>query len=166
MDVVSHGLWGGASFGRKSKKYFWVAFLVGILPDVIPFTLEFLRFIFEYDSAKTFTPEIFPPYVFILYSLTHSLIIFSSIFLVVWFLAKKPYLPLLAWGLHVLMDIPTHSDKFFPTPFLWPISDFTFNGTSWGTPLIFFGNWGALILIYLAIWLYRKKSHATIKTYE
>ncbi len=37
MDIVSHGLWGGAAFGRKNKKSFWVAFLFGVLPDLLAF---------------------------------------------------------------------------------------------------------------------------------
>src|SRR3989338_10176798 len=157
MDVLSHGLWCGATFGRKSKKYFWASFAIGVLPDLLPFTLEFFRYLFFGFDFDHPTPKIFPDYVFYFYSFTHSLIIFSLVFLSLWLFKRKPYLPLGAWGLHILMDIPTHSDKFFPTPFLWPVSDFTINGTSWGTPLIFFGNWGALALIYLAIQLSKKK---------
>jgi hypothetical protein len=43
---------------------------------------------------------------------------------------------LAAWGLHILIDIPTHSLALFPTPFLWPVSDFKVNGIGWDNPII------------------------------
>lgn len=61
---------------------------------------------------------------------------------------------MLAWGVHILVDIPTHSYRFYPTPFLWPLSGWKFNGFSWGTPWFIVVNYGALLL---TIWWLRQK---------
>jgi membrane-bound metal-dependent hydrolase YbcI (DUF457 family) len=100
--------------------------------------------------------NLIPQFVHVLYNFTHSLIIFAFIFGLVWFFYRKPFLPLLAWGLHILIDIPTHSAAFFPTPFLWPVSDFMVNGISWGQPIIFYPDI-VLVVCYLIWWIKRKK---------
>ncbi|MGQ0812296.1 MAG: metal-dependent hydrolase [Nitrospiraceae bacterium] len=89
-----------------------------------------------------------PQYVHHLYNVTHSLVVFLILFLLVWALVKWPVWELSAWGLHVLMDIPLHSFAFFPTPFLWPLSDWKFNGRQWMTPSIVIPNATLLILLY------------------
>lgn len=37
----------------------------------------------------------------------------------------------LAWGLHILIDIPTHSRRSWAPQFLWPFSSLTVDGISW-----------------------------------
>ena len=37
MDVLAHGLWGGAAFSGRGKKEFWTGFLVGMAPDLLSF---------------------------------------------------------------------------------------------------------------------------------
>jgi hypothetical protein len=37
MDIVSHGLWGSIAFGRKSRSSFWLAFMIGMAPDIFSF---------------------------------------------------------------------------------------------------------------------------------
>ena len=37
MDIVSHGLWGAITFGRKSRSSFSLAFVVGLAPDLLSF---------------------------------------------------------------------------------------------------------------------------------
>jgi hypothetical protein len=68
---------------------------------------------------------------------------------------RKPLWEFSAWGLHVLYDIPFHERRFFPTPFLWPVSSYTFDGISWGHPLVFIPNVTALALL-AAIFLYQR----------
>lgn len=105
-------------------------------------------------------PGSIPNYVYTLYNFTHSFLIFALIFGVVWFLRKKPYWLLAGWGLHIFIDIFSHTEKFFPTPFLFPISNFHVSLTSWGNPIFMIINYSALIGVYF--WLYgfssRKKS--------
>ncbi len=153
MDFVSHGLWGGIAFGKKSKKFFLKSFLIGIAPDVLSFgpffTLTLLGFIqLPNFRAGPHDPNSFPPFIYWFYDVTHSLIVFAFVFLVLYLILKKPFLPLLAWGLHIFMDIFTHSFEFFPTPFLWPISDFKLDMWMWGNPRIFIPNVVILVIFY------------------
>lgn len=161
MDIISHGLWGGIAVGRKNKKQFWLSFLFGILPDLFSFGILSAFTILGLSSGPDWNngpPDmnVIPSFVSYLYNITHSLIIFALVFGLVWLIRKKPFLPLLAWGLHVLVDIPSHSFKFFPTPFLWPISDFTVNGIGWGQPAVFFPDVILLAVCYFGWWVLRK----------
>ncbi|OGZ12856.1 MAG: hypothetical protein A3C93_03265 [Candidatus Lloydbacteria bacterium RIFCSPHIGHO2_02_FULL_54_17] len=163
MDIFSHGLWGSVTVGRKNKKSFWTAFAFGVFPDLFAFGLPFSHLLFsmltgdvqgvmvEHGAGHPNIPE----YTYGLYNISHSLVIFAAVFLLVWAVRKKPLWETLAWGLHIALDIFTHNDKFFPTPFLWPISDFYVNGISWGQPIIFFPN-VALLVGFYAYWWYRR----------
>lgn len=160
MDIFSHGLWGAAAFGRKNKLSFWKAFAFGVAPDLFSFGIFFIASLSGFSDAPPFhagppDPASIPPYVSMLYNVTHSLIIFIALFCLLWAYFKKPVRESLAWGLHILVDIPTHSYAFFPTPFLWPFFELKFNGWSWGSPWIFFPDVIALTLVY--VWLYSKR---------
>jgi hypothetical protein len=37
MDILSHGLWGAIAFGRRDRPSFWLAFLLGLAPDLLSF---------------------------------------------------------------------------------------------------------------------------------
>lgn len=162
MDIISHGLWGGVAFGRKSKKNFWWSFGFGIAPDFFSFGIFTMMRILGLASGPDWgkgvpSNDAIPVYVHSLYNVTHSLIVFAAVFGIVWLVRRKPFLPMLAWGLHILMDIPTHSTSFFGTPFLWPVSTFEVNGISWGHPIIFFPDVIALFVLYLWFFVFKKK---------
>ncbi len=164
MDILSHGLWGGITVGRKNRKSFWTAFAFGVAPDAIAFGpmfadglathgLDFLE-----NLGKRPDPSLFPAYVHSLYNVTHSLLVFAAAFAIIWFARRKPLMEMWAWALHVFMDIFTHSSAFFPTPFLWPVSDFHIDGIPWSRPIIFFPNVATLAVLYL--WFgYHKLRH-------
>jgi len=161
MDVVSHGLWGSLIFGKKQKRSFWLAFILGVLPDVLSFGPFFLVTFLGFVKRPPFGPEppdpaLIPLYVHRLYGITHSFIIFGIVFVVLWLIFKRPVWEYAAWGLHILFDIPTHSYRFFPTPFLWPISGFTFNGRSWADPWILVPNVVILLALYVYVFVIKK----------
>jgi hypothetical protein len=106
-------------------------------------------------------PSAIPQYVHHLYDVTHSLVVFTVVFGTVWWVRKKPLLELLAWPLHIIVDMPTHSSAFFPTPFLWPVSDFTIDGISWGTPWIFIPNVVLILVLYL-VWYIRTRRNKSV----
>lgn len=161
MDILSHGLWGGVALGRKSKRSFWTAFTFGIFPDAFAFGLPFSHLLFSLLNGGTreimIRPGVghadIPEYVYSLYNISHSLVIFTAAFLLVWLFRRKPLWEMCAWGLHITMDIFTHSDDFFPTPFLYPLSDVHVNGISWGHWYIFFPN-VILLMIAYGYWRY------------
>ena len=153
MDVLSHGLWGAIVFGRRTRTRFWLTFLIGMAPDLLSFgilTLAAMLGLAEQPDFSHGTPpeSSIPSYVHHLYHATHSLVVFLLVFVLVWVSAKQPVWELSAWGLHVVMDIPLHSADFFPTPFLWPLSEWTFNGWQWMTPSILIPDILLLILLY------------------
>ena len=167
MDILSHALYGGVAFGRKSKRNYLIAFLFGLGPDLLSFGLFFMSNLFGSISGPNngFGPPdlaSIPDTVYLLYDITHSLIVYLVFFALLWWLGKRDFAKLtLAWPLHILVDIPTHSSAFFPTPFLWPVSDFSINGLSWGQPMIFIPN--VIILFCLYLYWYIKKRNQKIK---
>lgn len=100
-------------------------------------------------------------YIYGIYNITHSLIIRSIVFGVLWLIYKKPIKASFARLLHILIDIPTHSLAFFATPFLWPISNYKFDGIPRSNKIIFIPNLILLVILY-SIYFY-KKSHKHTK---
>lgn len=163
MDIVSHGLWGAIALGRASRRSFWTAFLFGIAPDIFSFGplfanglllhgLEFLN-----GLVRRPDPALIPAYVHSLYDATHSLVVFALAFGLVWLVRGKPLMAMAAWGLHIAMDIFTHTNNFFPTPFMWPISDARVNSVAWSEAIVFFPNVLVLALLYGWLLFTRKK---------
>lgn len=156
MDVIAHGFWGGISFGRRSRNLFLLAFLFGVLPDVIPFAYIFLtRFI--PDGFRFVPVEEIPSYVYSLYNFTHSLIVallFLLICLLVW--RGRGWI-VAAWPLHVIFDIFTHDLEFFPTPYLWPFATPLVAGVSWLNLEVLLANWILLLVLYFIFFLTKKR---------
>lgn len=163
MDIFSHGLYGGVAFGKKSKRDYITAFFFGIGPDLFSFGILFISGILGISKIPIGRIEppnypVIPQYVHSLYNITHSLVIYAIFFGVLWALGKKHFAKLtLGWPLHILVDIPTHSSAFFPTPFLWPVSDFHVSGIPWSTPAIFIPNVMLIIGLYGYWYIQRRK---------
>jgi hypothetical protein len=161
MDIISHGLYGGVAFGRTSKISYWKAFFFGIMPDLFSFGVFFAVNISTLALGVDFRngppdASLIPSYVHSLYNVTHSLIIAALVIGTVWLLKKKPMIELFAWPLHIIVDMPVHTAAFFPTPFLWPISDVQIDGVSWSNPYIFLPNLALLTVLYV-VWYLRKR---------
>lgn len=142
MDVLAHGLWGGALFGGKTRWQWRGAFLLGMAPDIIAFG----PFLATQFFRSEWTP--FPSYVYSSYNVTHSLVVWAAAVAGLWlFRGRFPWV-LGAWGLHVVCDIPLHELAFFPTPYLWPLPTPLINGVRWAQPAIMLPNYVALALTY------------------
>lgn len=160
------------------KAIFW-----GVFPDFFAFGIPIILLAVEFLTGKISMSDlpgpdkIEPPQqnfnsiiqiVSVLYSISHSFVIFfivAIIWIAMLYLKRKsPALTLAqilpweigGWALHILIDIPTHSTKFYSTPFLWPISDIKFSGISWSTPWFLGLNYFVMIIVYLA-YFRRKK---------
>lgn len=171
MDIFSHGLWTGLYakiLNKKVKKPLntWFTVFFGVFPDLFAFTIPILWTIIDLVVGKiTFAdlprPEAIEPVnqnllpifrtTHLLYDISHSLIIFFLVVVVLFIIFRKVILELSGWLLHILIDIPTHSYRFYPTPFLWPISGIKFNGLSWATPWFIIINYSAIIFVYLIL---------------
>lgn len=162
MDFVSHALWGGITFGRRTRKAFITATGVSLLPDALTEGLFFVPYLLGVGGMPSWDhghPDIvvYPLWAQTFYNSTHSIVVFAVAFLLIWALVAKPVWVVGAWGLHILIDIPTHSLDLFPTPFLWPLSDFRFDGVGWHNPVVL----GADALLLLgAYWLWLGRRYA------
>ncbi len=180
MDILAHTLWTNAGaraankFSQKKKKKLhihpgWAAFW-GVFPDFFAFTIPFIiAFLTLFKGTSLTTLSNHHGLVAgldiaqYLYQFSHSLVIWALVFLTVWFFSKRPRFELLGWALHILIDIPSHTIGFYPTPFLFPISEYRFPyGISWGNSWYMIINYSALALIWIPITIksIRKKHDA------
>ena len=159
MDYFAHAFW-SYIFYHKTKKPLY-AVLFGILPDSASWLIYmFYRMIFAEGFGRPMLNSI-PEWVFTLYGISHSLIVVSVVFGIVYLILKKIPIYMYAWPIHILIDIPTHTREFLPTPFLWPVSTWTFPGISWGTPWFMVLNWSLIIGCLLGLWVVRKNKTTT-----
>ena len=154
MDYFAHGLWSYIFFNKTKKPLYAVLF--GILPDSTSWLIYMVVRIFT-GSLAMGKPNLHtvPPWMDTLYGISHSLIIFLLVAIIVYLVYKKIPIYLFAWPIHILIDIPTHSRDFLPTPFLWPISNWAFPGISWGTRWLFVSYWSLIIVLIIFI-VFRK----------
>ena len=150
MDTISHVLWGKGLFGYR--KYRWLSLLFGALPDLLSFGLYFLfNLISNPSTIRLGKPELseIPSWVFSLYDFSHSIIIAIIFIVMVYAINKDLYFPMLAWPFHIVLDFFTHSVQYFPTPILWPISHYRFDGIPWSNPYIMIGNTICIFFVFI-----------------
>ncbi|MBL7056300.1 hypothetical protein ISS07_05275 [Candidatus Woesearchaeota archaeon] len=149
MDTLAHALWSLIIF--HNYKLVWLAVLFGVLPDLLSWTIYL---IYKTAKGEKFGPPVLgkiPRWAFTLYGITHSVFVMGFVFIAVY--VAYGFLPLflLSWTIHILIDIPTHSRKFLPTPFLWPVSEWKFPGFNWGQKWFMITNYGLITLFILSI---------------
>ena len=176
MDILAHGLWAGvaAQAVRRRHRVIHVRFAVawGIAPDLLAFGALFVVLLAglaqgelawaqlaDYESMARTALNGHPLLQIssALYKLGHSALIFATVFGAVWLAHGRPHWEMVAWGLHILLDIPTHARSFYPTPVLWPLADWTVDGVSWTAPWVFALNYAALALAWGWLWFDRKR---------
>ncbi len=132
------------------------------------------------SSQEPPTARAFPSYIFrlasTLYNFSHSLVIFGIIFALVyagrrWIQSKSGALlhtqrggpipwEMGGWLLHILIDIPTHSYAFFPTPVFWPLSQWKFtHGIAWSTRWFMVTNYSLLCVVYIYLYAKHRRMH-------
>ncbi|MFH1161936.1 MAG: Gmad2 immunoglobulin-like domain-containing protein [Candidatus Jorgensenbacteria bacterium] len=180
MDSLSHGLWAAVAakatnkilrqHGRETRVNPWWAGFWGAFPDVFAFAPLFL-WVFvrimtgafnvnDFVSGTSGNHAMFPvsQLTGALYNFSHSGIVFAAAFVLAWLIFRRPAWAVGGWLLHVLMDIPTHPASFYPTSFLWPLSDIRLGGISWATPWFLIIDYAVLIA---AFFLLREKPTLT-----
>ena len=176
MDILSHGLWAGAAaiaIGRKrplSRGQVAATVLLGVLPDIgqlLPVLIwsisqaDSMRLVYDFMMATPGNEPIIPPMVrrlsHHLHCTLHSAVILSVVALVAWRLRPALLVPLTGWGLHIALDIPTHSNDYYAVPFLYPLTYWGFNGISWTTPWLLALDYAALIVTYAALYFSRSR---------
>jgi hypothetical protein len=173
MDVLAHAVYGATAFSRHglaggslprggapgrwyADRTIWAAALFGILPDVVSMWPSFAVHVvngaeenyFRGVSDSTLT----------LYHYMHSFVIALPCCAIIAILRKPLFIPSLAWPLHVLMDAATHGTGKFQTRPFHPISDWGIEGINWWQyPAVFYGYWVALLIIWIALWTWRRR---------
>lgn len=150
MDTPGHGLWSALLFWWTGHPI--LAAIMGMIPDLIGFMPITVYGFFQKDTREkgfleaydSFAPWI-KKYTEIMYNPTHSLIVAIVICAAVLILFPGAWW-ILAYPLHILIDIPTHTRQFYPTPFLWPISSYTVDGISWARPTFMIPHYSLLIM--------------------
>jgi len=174
MDVLSHWLWG--VLATRKRVHWKISGPMGVLPDLlafVPSAIYSLMYGIERTSVDdtTLTSD-FPAIAWDIYQFSHSAVIVTLAFLLSYLLFKRfsgskfeqhfeeesrgnalklamwLWLP---WYIHILLDIPTHTLDFFPTPVLFPLSDAMYDGVRWSNPIVWFSNIGALGLLWTII---------------
>lgn len=167
MDILAHTLWANV-LARKAKKIAekknkkiilsvgWTAFF-GVFPDLFAFTIPFIMVVLKIVTGKMsmssfgehHDPGIGFDLAANLYQYSHSVVIWAIVFLVAWVISKRPRYELFGWLLHILIDIPSHALSFYPTPFLFPISEYRFPyGISWSNKWYMLINYSALLIVW------------------
>jgi hypothetical protein len=171
MDVVAHALWTAPAIiaarqhVRKPIHLGWAVFW-GVFPDLFSFSIPAAIRVWWYATGVTASLRPNPQsaqrlrFVWQLYYGSHSLVTFACVFATVWVLARRPRLELLGWGLHILIDIPSHQG-IFALRFLWPFSSYSLSGARWENAWFVAVNYGALLLLYSWIWLRKRRLHST-----
>ncbi len=139
----------------------WTGFF-GVAPDFFAFTIPFFIGIYNLLFNPAFEGGFGSHHIKIdgfdlasyLYQFSHSIVIFALVFILVWVIYKRPRWELFGWLLHILIDIPSHSVQFYPTPFLFPISEYRFPyGVSWANTWYMIINYTALAIVWSTILL-------------
>jgi len=159
MEIIAHGLWAaaGATAARKSAhvriRVGWTA-CWAMFPDLLAFGPPVAAGLWLLLTGGSLRRGHLPHVNFgvQLYPLGHSLIVFLLVFGAASVLARRFVLEMLGWLSHILIDIFTHSFRYYATRFLWPLSDYRFNGLAWWTPWFWISTYVALAIVYFLLW--------------
>ncbi|MDZ4723042.1 MAG: hypothetical protein SGI97_03935 [candidate division Zixibacteria bacterium] len=162
MDIFAHALWTNLACQKAEDSTRYWAIAYSVAADMAAFAPALIHSFAKKKISqwKKVDPSSFeelnrsiPWWVYLLYDITHSIPLWSLAFGLAWALLGEMPWQAFGWLGHILVDIPTHSKRFFPTPFLWPISRFTVDGISWGVPWFMRLNYGLLAISYLILWV-------------
>jgi len=184
MDPFSHALWAGGlakiinlNKNIKLKFNFWGVAFFGVFPDVVAFIIPYIVWFFglifgTYKLSNISLNLLHPttiqfPYdhlVSQLYFVSHSLVIFVFIFLIVSLIFKKPVWIMFGWLLHIVIDIFTHVREYYTPPILWPVSNWTIGGLIfWRNSWFIFLNFILLIIFYGTLFYLEKKNKKSLQ---
>lgn len=132
MTFLEHGLYGGAIVLKNNPNLYWWSFIAGVFPDIPPLIFAIHKVDFK-KALKHFTWKAIegavPESVYKVYDFSHSFITTLILFLVLYLIKPELSILAIAYGLHIVCDIPFHNSRF-STRFLYPLSNFHIHGYS------------------------------------
>ena len=175
MDVLAHALWAGAGAAWLRRRELLspraAALTVGlaVVPDV-PHLLPVAAWtvfgggtaatVGHYAQALPGQEPSLPPMVELishhLHCIAHSAVVAGVVTLLLWAVMRRPWLPLLGWWSHIVIDVFTHSADYYPSPVLYPFTREGFDGVAWNAPWFMALNYAALAATWLWLWRTRR----------
>lgn len=152
MDLLSHSLWSYVLWHNDAQVAAAVA--AGVLPDLIGVLPPAIAAGAKHRSLRaafycTNPPRWAARYKALMYPLTHSLVV-SALAWVFVSLAFGAQWWLLAWPLHVFIDILSHPSNN-TAPFLYPFSERRMHGVRWWDKRFVAVNAVLLLIVFLAL---------------
>jgi hypothetical protein len=166
MDILAHSLWavaaakGKRELGGRQIPVWWTVWWA-VFPDVLafsPWVALALWGLLAGDGLRIRPAHLPVP----LYPLGHSAVVFAAVFGLVWAVQRRLPVAMLGWLLHIVIDVFTHSDRFYATRFLWPLSGAHVNGIAWRTPWFFALTYAALAAVYFWLWCLGRLGRGTV----
>ncbi len=128
---------------------FWAAFAIGVFPDLASLGIYFA---YDWITGSGGGWRGIPEGIFTLYRMTHSLLGMGIGVAALWWWKPRLLLPLMAWPVHILCDVPTHGAGRFVTPLFWPVTLKGFHGWNWWeVPGLFAAIWISIGLLWLTV---------------
>ena len=174
MDFLAHAVYGATVCSRSgfaggargagrpglADPTVWWAVLFGLLPDVFSLgppllayglTGQLVDFVHSLSETDLTT-----------YHYLHSLVVAVPAVGLVRLLLPRFFVPSLAWILHILMDAGLHGAGLFQTTLFYPLSNWTFEGLMrwWHHPRFVLAYWAAVPLLWLGLWIWRRRGQA------
>ncbi|MFH0816634.1 MAG: hypothetical protein V1934_07455 [Methanobacteriota archaeon] len=157
MDPIFHLLF--TNLYARDERWRDEALVFSVLPDLGFLLIELYLFFYvtasvNYADAMATVPQS----LLVVYRLFHSLLVFGIVAAIVWRVRPRLLPALLAWLLHILVDIPVHEGTF-TTRVLYPVlPGVQLQGWSWGTPAVVFSAYALLLALYaFSAWRDRRK---------
>ena len=170
MDILAHSLWASAGLAVAQRhvtlprRTVVATIVLAALPDVfhlLPILAWWLwadgtwATVMAYSNALPGQEPWLPPLVKMLshhlHCLMHSAVVCGAVTLALWAWQRSLWIPLLGWWSHIVIDVFTHSADYYPSPVLYPLTYWGFNGVAWNTPWFQAVNYGLLAVVF--IWL-------------
>jgi hypothetical protein len=170
MDILAHTLWAGAGAALMRRRVQvtprTAALTMGMAaaPDILP-ALPVLAwwgfgggtfavvsaFAIALPGKEPSMPSVLSLVSHHLHCLAHSAVVAGIVTLLLWRLRRALWVPLLGWWSHIVIDVFTHSDSYYPSPVLYPFTQRGFDGIAWISPWFMVLNYLALAAI--GMWL-------------
>ena len=128
-----------------------------MLPDTLSWVLYGFHRLFKTGTVGVPVLAEIPAWTFTLYNISHSIIVALTGILVIFIWRRRVPIYIFAWPIAIVMDALTHTRSFLPTPFLWPIFDWTFPGISWANRTVMTINYILIVLSLCVIMLLKKR---------
>lgn len=177
MDIAAHALWAGAGavllVRRRALPRVAGVILVAlaVVPDLmhtLPVATwalvnglpgDFMLYLRALPDRAQPLPAEVEFWSHHLHCMFHSGVIASVATTATWLWLRHFWWPLAGWWSHILIDVFTHSDDFYPSPVFYPLTYWGFDGVAWNTPWFVIANYVALVVVW--VWLltpHRKSS--------